>query len=738
MANFKMDGKNDIPEKRFQKLISDLRAENGNDSLDSLILKLETYRDGRAVPEVKPYALYLDVIESIKEKVDQPKLYDYLMREAEVIYHDVFLFGEDTPDYARQEAIFRVMAFGDGLAAQGFYDRAFFASFRDKDLYVALAKMIASKRNSQGIFVKIKKHGLEVREYLADEMAYFTHLVRIVEKLAVTSQEGMEEILDKDLLKLQRCSGFYDVDPVKLAQVEKNVTEAATTIESGRDVLQLLERKRQNVEKISDELDSRAKLIRQETARFLETKAEKARNEIEETIKEYEEGQKKAAFLEKDLFLKQMFSEAESEITKYKAQAKAITATAAAEVQGISRDADLVVKRIQNATSDNEKVKEIIDTTRRDEELMKLIEKLSALKESGEGFWEMQPEAFGVEPGMPPRPERDGMDAPLPPHGPGPHHGPGRRPVRAIPAVSPLLDRSVPFKDRFAILMKEKAKRMEAGELFHEKFDDVLTAVMESVNPYLIGPSGCGKTYMVKQIGELLRLDCTDIGYINEEYDVLGYVTAMGEYSESNFYRLYKYGGIAFCDELDNGNGKATVKLNSFLTNQEDACYHFPGGERVERHPNFRVIAAGNTDGNGADVNYNTREKLEESVQQRMIPIYVDYDNRVEQEILIQYPDWFAFACAYREATKQWSEVCGIPAQGIFTTRDAYRIKQYLDNNSFTAEKIMIYEFIQTKEPEYLGFLADEIGKRLDPGTKAHELFKIFAKAAENRRVRGN
>ena len=278
---------------------------------------------------------------------------------------------------------------------------------------------------------------------------------------------------------------------------------------------------------------------------------------------------------------------------------------------------------------------------------------------------------------------------------------------------------------------------MAEGELFHETFDDVITAIMEDVNPYLIGPSGCGKTYMVKQIGELLNIECTDIGYINEEYDILGYVTAMGDYNESNFYRLYKYGGIAFCDELDNGNAKATVKLNSFLTNQEDSYYFFPGGERVDKHKNFRVVAAGNTDGSGADINYNTRERIEESVQQRMIPIFVDYDNRVEKEILKDYPDWFEFACYFRKATSRWGEVSGMPAQGIFTTRDAFRVRQYLDNGSFMPRNIIKYEFILTKEPEYLGFLEEEISKLLKAEKKTNKIYSLFAQEVEEIRKRG-
>ena len=270
-------------------------------------------------------------------------------------------------------------------------------------------------------------------------------------------------------------------------------------------------------------------------------------------------------------------------------------------------------------------------------------------------------------------------------------------------------------------------------------FDDVLMGIMEDANPYLIGPSGCGKTFMIKQIASLLNMEFIDIGYINEEYDILGFQTATGAYSTPNFYRCYKFGIIAFCDELDNGNSRATVKLNSFLTNNLDSSYNFPNGECVQRHPNFRIVAAGNTEGNGADANYNTREKIEESVQQRFLPVHVGYDNTVEQNILRDYPDWFQFVVLFRDATDKWSEVNGIAAQGILTTRDTSRIKRYLDNGSFSPEKIIKYEFVQTKDAEYLAFLLDEMKKNHGTGhfQKAGDILKIFASQVADVRKNG-
>lgn len=699
--------------KRLAKLIADLKRVPRTENTDLFLGRLERIRNGKDEPLIQPLELYLDVVEYIRESNKDADIYESQLKKAEELYDELFVLDAETPHLEEKLAVYRELVIDNGILLRGFYDRILFSSFYDKSNYIVLMKTVMGKKYAHDIFTNIKKYAMEAREYLIDDMGYMMHLIRVVERLSATELLGADAVLEEELNRLRRSSGLYDIDPVRLAQVEKNVSEASAIIECGKDMLKLLDRKSNSLQQLADEVEERAKEARNVTEAYLDTRTKNAKEELEESLKEYEESQKKAVFMEKEIFIKQVFSDAESEINKYKSLAKSITATAAAEMQGLQRDADKVIERVENATVNEAAVQELLARSRRDEDMIKLLDKLSSWKDVDIESLKRSTEVRTVQADT----QQSVQAAPVIKH----------RTEKAIPAVSPFLDRSIDFKERFALIMKEKERRMKNGELFHVMFDDVLTAVMENVNPYLIGPSGCGKTYMVGQIGELLGLDCTDIGYINEEYDILGYVTATGDYNESNFYRLYKYGGIAFCDELDNGNSKATVKLNSFLSNREDSYYHFPGGEKVMRHANFRVIAAGNTDGSGADMNYSTREKIEESVQQRMIPIYMGYDNRVEKEILKDHPDWFEFACAFRAATDEWGESCGIPAQGIFTTRDAFRIKQYLDNHSFTNDKIMTYEFVQTKEPEYLGFLKEKISARIDEKSIARDLYLLFA-----------
>ena len=731
-------------EKRLNNIIEVLQKLNGKSSeRDKVINELKKVRDGEKEPEVAPISLYVDTWEAIRNSNRSLSQFDIMWENAKKLFHEICAYSSSESDYDARISLYREILNEDGaLLTNNYignsYDSNLFASFADKTNYMILIRAVKKTQDPDRVIDAISGYGLRVRQFIIDDYGYLSNLLSVVKKLAATNADNYKSIVDAEISTVERSNGVYDISPERLSLVEKNVSTAEAVVASGKELFEGLELKCKSLETLADEFSAKVNNISRLAIDSLDAKAKNAKSEVELTLKEYLEGQKKAILMDKEILLKEVFSDAEVELNKYKSLAKALTANTSAEIAMLGKDADAVVNRVSRTLSNDDKIKEFLAKAKVEDAILDKIEKLSVLNTASIERMVKQPEGTdSVEAG-----EADSNVASIayePPKGPGFAQPRGRGPKHQEPIlpVNPLLDASIPFSDRYKMVMAEKERRIANGEIFHEMFDDVITAVMENVNPYLIGPSGCGKTYMVSQVGQILGLNCDDIGYINEEYDILGYVTATGEYSESNFYRLYKYGGIAFCDELDNGNSKATVKLNSFLSNKVDSSYSFPGGERVQRHPNFRVIAAGNTDGSGADVNYSTREKIEESVQQRMIPIFVGYDNRVEASILADYPDWFMFACAFRKATDKWSEVCGIPASGIFTTRDAYRIKTYLDNESFTPEKIMTYEFVQTKDPEYLAFLVENMSDKIDPKSKATVLYAMFKKLVEEVRSKG-
>lgn len=718
---------------RFDAAIDYIRSiGDGYEEAGRLEDVLSTFKSRPDASAIKPAELCADIVECIiHNKAYSPGKYLTLYNTAEMLYQAVFIYDDETPDFDKLRLVFLEMYRERGVVEAGMFDLKLFNSFNDKSKYIVLFQAICTNPNARDVFGKIVSYGLEIREFMMDDDAYLNNLIKVATRLSRQTADQMDATIAEEMLDVKRMNGIYNVDPVQIAQVERNVSAASQIIASGVDVLSQVDEKGKYLVKLTEDVEARMETKRKGEESALENKVNVASEQINKIINDFVETQKKVVVMEKDILIKQVFADAEAELTKYKSMAKTIAASTSMEIANLNRNAEGVLSRVTNFMNNDSQIQKALENEEMNRALMEKINKLNMISDTNIETMQKHMEQTAARMAVS-QASASAIPAPVEP-------AMTTDMTVDIPPVNPLLDPAIPFASRWDIVMKEKKRREDAGEHFHRAFDDVLMGIMEDANPYLIGPSGCGKTFMIKQIASLLNMEFIDIGYINEEYDILGFQTATGAYSTPNFYRCYKFGIIAFCDELDNGNSRATVKLNSFLTNNLDSSYNFPNGECVQRHPNFRIVAAGNTEGNGADANYNTREKIEESVQQRFLPVHVGYDNTVEQNILRDYPDWFQFVVLFRDATDKWSEVNGIAAQGILTTRDTSRIKRYLDNGSFSPEKIIKYEFVQTKDAEYLAFLLDEMKKNHGTGNfqKAGDILKIFSSQVADVRKNG-
>lgn len=298
----------------------------------------------------------------------------------------------------------------------------------------------------------------------------------------------------------------------------------------------------------------------------------------------------------------------------------------------------------------------------------------------------------------------------------------------AIPDVITSFDASIKFNKRFKEIMERKRRLEEKGYTFNNVVDDCIYFMLENKPLYLYGPSGSGKNYFVKQLAELFGIPYVNIGYIMEEYELVGGRTATGAYAPSNFYECWRNGYIAFCDELDNGVPQATIKLNGFMDNGDHATYNFPVIGFVDRHANFRLIAAGNTKGMGATRAHNVRQKLDESIQQRFKYVKFDYDPKVEAAILKDYPEWLEFINLFREAVSNYWACQEDDIQGQITTRDISDIRDYLVHGIFDARRIISYEFVEAKDSDYLSNVSEFMKKNdRGMGEKGRKLVKEFS-----------
>ena len=163
----------------------------------------------------------------------------------------------------------------------------------------------------------------------------------------------------------------------------------------------------------------------------------------------------------------------------------------------------------------------------------------------------------------------------------------------------------------------------------HEKFEMVLKLVAADIPVFITGPAGCGKNVLCKQIAEALGKEFYFSNAVTQEYKITGFIDANGTYQETQFYKAFTQGGVFMLDEMDASTPEVLVILNAAIANR---YFDFPVG-RVDAHPDFRIVAAGNTYGTGADMEYTGRFQLDASSLDRFALIEVSYDRDIERAI---------------------------------------------------------------------------------------------------------
>lgn len=204
---------------------------------------------------------------------------------------------------------------------------------------------------------------------------------------------------------------------------------------------------------------------------------------------------------------------------------------------------------------------------------------------------------------------------------------------------------------------------------FHQKFEQVLTQVQLDEPVMLIGPAGSGKNYAVAQVAQALNLPMHYTNNASNEFKLTGFIDAGGTYRSTEFYEAFKNGGIFFLDEIDDSDPSALIVINSALANGYMAFPH----ETIERHPDFRCIAAANTWGKGGNLEYVGRNVIDAATLDRFDMVFFDYDRRLERAL---YPsdELLQFMWAFRDSVS----ACRIPH--IVSTRSickCYRKQEY-------------------------------------------------------------
>ncbi len=191
--------------------------------------------------------------------------------------------------------------------------------------------------------------------------------------------------------------------------------------------------------------------------------------------------------------------------------------------------------------------------------------------------------------------------------------------------------------------------RREITGVTHEKFDLVLNLVNADIPCFLTGAAGTGKNVICKQIAEALGLEFYFTNAVTQEYKLTGFIDAHGTFHETEFYKAFKNGGLFFLDEMDASIPETLIVLNAAIANR---YFDFPNG-KINAHEKFRVIAAGNTYGTGADIEYSGRYQLDAASLDRFALVEVDYSRNIENALAGGDEELVNFAEAFRKATRK-------------------------------------------------------------------------------------
>lgn len=236
-----------------------------------------------------------------------------------------------------------------------------------------------------------------------------------------------------------------------------------------------------------------------------------------------------------------------------------------------------------------------------------------------------------------------------------------------VDKVFPDIEQKI--KDTYGFLpvvheIKMPEKTYKFTEPLHEKFDEVTAIISQDIPVYLTGKAGTGKNVICKQVAKALGLDFYFTNAVTQEYKLTGFIDANGTYQSTQFYQAFTKGGLFFLDEMDASIPETLVILNAAIANR---YFDFPTG-KVDAHPDFRVVAAGNTVGTGADSEYTGRYCLDEASLDRFAMVEITYSQQIEEALSNGDAELVNFAHTFRDITEKASLKC------LFSYRTINRI----------------------------------------------------------------
>lgn len=191
--------------------------------------------------------------------------------------------------------------------------------------------------------------------------------------------------------------------------------------------------------------------------------------------------------------------------------------------------------------------------------------------------------------------------------------------------------------------VKSNGKVKKVKGVMPEEYDRIIQLAAARKNIMLVGPSGCGKTFIAEKVAEGLGLNYASQSCsagMSESF-LAGWLIPVGEggrfqYISSQFVEIYEKGGVFLLDEFDAADPNTVVFFNQALSQDHFFLPQRYEKPKVKKHKDFVCIAAANTFGNGADMQFVGRNQLDAATLDRFRigMVYMDYSPTVEEKLV--------------------------------------------------------------------------------------------------------
>ncbi len=635
--------------------------------------------------------------------------------------------GMETKDYSaiKEIIINNFVAYDFREISEGVLDKKLYALFNNRLDYIQIVRLILSSET-------LKEHYQDIVSY-ASEVSPYCINPSVLKNELISFMDGLEKELgpitdyhDKRLIEVKKRVGVYPIGEKTLANISAEAEKAQGLIEKLEAMDQNIDTFQERINTLTTEgkkiIEGSVELGKKtignyadEAVRSMNQKVDEARKEMIEKLDQYLLSLQASFKSSSDQVFNKLLEEASSKMRDLRLAASTLQSTTTSELIRLQDAANSSLDTLKDYLSNDEKLKKLLGSIDQEKQIKEMMSQIATLQKQTVVVSNTPQEEASKETGV----YVSGNSRLIVPMGPnvtlpseGSHKG-----------ILTAFDESISFDKRFAQVMALKKKRSEQGELFHELTDEVIRCVMEGDWVYLWGPSGCGKTHLMRQVASLLGLDYIDNGKITGNYSIIGYNDPQGRYRATPTFVATTYGKLLGYDELDNGDADSIVSLNGIYSSSLEVIQNpkkkvfvtFGEDMIVPMSPNFRMMAAGNTNGEGENEEFSSRGKLDESVLERMTPIEFKYDNGVEERLFGEHTNWYHLFANFRKACDSWARRQGKNSvSGIASTRDAEAIARYIEHNSKTVDEVLRQKFIQTKGPDYLNYLARQFREYYD------------------------